>query len=395
MSFQFPKVTLKSGRERSLERFHLWVFSGAIKSIAGKPADGDIVEVYSNSSKFLATGHYQNGSIMVRIFSFEKTDAGTEFWRKKFESAINFRRQIGFFDHPETNVFRLIHGEGDGFPGLIVDFYNGVAVLQAHSVGMYLHRELFAEILMEILGDKITAVYDKSESTLNAAKEDSTGKFLQGSADRVLVLENGNQFEIDIREGQKTGFFIDQRENRKLLQGYCDGKKVANLFSYTGGFSVYAGRGGAFQIDSVDASEKAVRLAQTNMELNFGKSENHRFLTNDVFDFLKNETGQYDVIVLDPPAFAKHRQSLDNALKAYRRLNEAAIRKLNPGGILFTFSCSQVVTPDDFRLAVFMAAAAVGRPVRILHQMFQPADHPINLYHPEGQYLKGLVVFVE
>lgn len=394
MSFQFPKVTLKSGRERSLERFHLWVFSGAIKSVAGKPADGDIVEVFSNNGNYLATGHFQNGSIMVRIFSFKATDAGKDFWKEKFQKAIDFRRKIHFFDDPTTNVFRLIHGEGDGFPGLIVDFYNGVAVLQAHSVGMFLHRELFTEILMDILGDKITAVYDKSESTLNTAKEQSIGNFLQGSADRVLILENGNQFEIDIREGQKTGFFIDQRENRKLLQGYCDGKKVANLFSYTGGFSVYAGRGGATQIVSVDASEKAVRLAQTNMELNFGKSDHHRFLTDDVFDFLKNESALYDVIVLDPPAFAKHRQSLDNALKAYRRLNEAAIRKLLPGGILLTFSCSQVVTPDDFRLAVFAAAVAVGRSVRILHQMTQPADHPINIYHPEGQYLKGLVLFV-
>ncbi|MBE0639622.1 MAG: class I SAM-dependent rRNA methyltransferase [Bacteroidales bacterium] len=395
MHFQFPKVTLKSGRERSLERFHLWVFSGAIKSIAGKPSDGDIVEVYSNNGEYLATGHFQNGSIMVRIFSFQKTEADNTFWQEKFLKAINFRRSIGFFDNPETNVFRLIHGEGDGFPGLIVDFYNGVAVLQAHSVGMYQHRELFAEILTEILGEQITAVYDKSEGTLNTAREQATGDFLKGSAEKVIVLENGNQFEIDIREGQKTGFFIDQRENRKLLQGYCNRKKVANLFSYTGGFSVYAGRGRAIQIDSVDASEKAVHLAQTNMELNFGQHEKHRFLTDDVFDFLRNENSQYDVIVLDPPAFAKHRQSLDNALKAYRRLNEAAIRKLTPGGVLFTFSCSQVVTPDDFRLSVFAAAAAVGRPVRILQQMTQPADHPINIYHPEGQYLKGLVLFVE
>jgi 23S rRNA (cytosine1962-C5)-methyltransferase len=395
MSFQFPKVTLKSGRERSLKRFHLWMFSGAIKSIVGKPADGEIVEVFSNNGNYLATGHFQNGSIMVRIFSFKKTEADKAFWQEKFSKAISFRRQLGFFDDPATNVFRLIHGEGDGFPGLIVDFYNGVAVVQAHSVGMYLHRELFAEILMEVLGDKITAVYDKSESTLNAAKDDAAGKFLQGSAGRVLVLENGNQFEIDIREGQKTGFFIDQRENRKLLPGYCDGKNVANLFSYTGGFSVYAGRGGAKQIVSVDGSEKAVRLAQTNMELNFGKSEDHRFVVDDVFDFLKNETTLYDVIVLDPPAFAKHHQALGNALKAYRRLNEAAIRKLGHGGLLFTFSCSQVVTPDNFGEAVFAAAATVGRPARIIQQLNQPADHPINIFHPEGRYLKGLVVYVE
>jgi 23S rRNA (cytosine1962-C5)-methyltransferase len=395
MSNQFPKVVLKSGRERSLERFHLWVFSGAIKSIEANPVDGDIVEVCDNRGNYLATGHFQRGSIMVRIFSFKKTDAGKSFWREKFAGALSYRRAAGFLNDPATNVFRLIHGEGDGCPGLIVDYYNGALVLQAHSVGMYKHRTLFAEILASLDGLTVTSVYDKSDSTLNSAGEDASSKFLTGNAEMATVLENGFTFEVDIVQGQKTGFFIDQRENRRLLQRYSKGKKVVNLFSYTGGFSAYAAAGGAEQIDSVDASEKAVQLAEKNMEINFGAADHHRYIAEDVFDFLKNSTETYDLMVVDPPAFAKHRQALDNALKAYRRLNEAAIRKLNAGGFLFTFSCSQVVAPDDFRTAVFAAAAAAGRPARIIHQMTQPPDHPINIFHPEGQYLKGLVVFVE
>lgn len=395
MNFQFPKVVLKSGRERSLERFHLWVFSGAVKSIQGNPADGDIVEVYANNGTYLATGHFQKGSIMVRIFSFKKTDAGKQFWKGKFADALSYRSRTGILTDPDTNIFRLIHGEGDGLPGLIVDYYNEVCVLQAHSVGMYLHREMFAEILMELPGLKVTAVYDKSESTLNSAGKNAGSNFLRGDNQKTVVRENGYQFEVDIVHGQKTGFFVDQRENRKLLQNFSKGKTVANLFCYTGGFSVYAAGGGAVKVDSVDASEKAVLLAKSNMETNFGASQQYRFITEDVFDFLKNNNESYDVIVLDPPAFAKHRQALDNALKAYRRLNEAAIRKLSHGGLLFTFSCSQVVTQDDFRLAVFSACVSTGRPSRIVHQLTQPADHPINIYHPEGAYLKGLVVFVE
>ncbi len=392
MNKPFPKVILKSGRERSLERFHLWVFSGAIKQISGTPVDGDIVEVFGNDGRYLATGHYQQGSIMVRIFSFKQTDAGKAFWQMKFENAISFRKALGFTENSSTNVFRLIHGEGDGLPGLIVDFYNGVAVIQAHSTGMYRHRELFGEILMEILPGKATAVYDKSESTLNSA-EPGSGAFLKGDSGTVVVTENGNRFEVDVRQGQKTGFFIDQRENRKLLENYCQGKRVANLFCYSGGFSVYAARGGASSVDSVDSSAKAMKLARINMELNFGEMENHHFFTDDVFEFLKRQTAPYDVIVLDPPAFAKHRQALGNALKAYRRLNEAAIRLLKPGGFLFTFSCSQVVTTEDFRLAVFSAAATIGREIRVVHQLSQGADHPINIYHPEGEYLKGLVIY--
>jgi 23S rRNA (cytosine1962-C5)-methyltransferase len=278
---------------------------------------------------------------------------------------------------------------------LIVDFYNGVVVLQAHSVGMFKIRQMIADALKELLAEKVKAVYDKSESTLNIAQNTGKEKFLTGTSANAEVSEYGNRFEIDFREGQKTGFFIDQRENRKLLEKYCSGKRVANIFSYTGGFSVYAARGGATLVDSVDSSEKAMYLAHKNMVTNFGENPNHRFFTTDAFDFLKNQQEKYDVIILDPPAFAKHQQALDNALKAYRGINETAIINITPGGILFTFSCSQVVTKEDFRVAVFSASAATGRNVRILHQLSQPADHPINIYHPEGEYLKGLALFVE
>ncbi len=391
------KIFLKSGRDRSIKRFHLWIFSGAIKRIDGKPVDGDVVEVYTTHGEYLATGHFQNGSIMVRIFSFTKTPADENFWREKIDSAIQYRRSLGFFDKPETNVFRIIHGEGDNMPGLIVDYYNGVIVLQAHSVGMYSNRMLFAKIFKDLPGINVKAVYDKSGSTLNIAGQDTGGKFLVGGidTDTTIVSENGNRFEIDFCEGQKTGFFIDQRENRKLLQKYCKDKRVANVFSYSGGFSVYAERAGAVLIDSVDASEKAMGLAAKNMELNFGKNEAHRYFAMDAFEYFRTLNQKFDVVVLDPPAFAKHRQALNNAIKAYRRINEAALNNISPGGILFTFSCSQVVSREDFRTAVFSAAANTGRNIRIMHQLTQPADHPINIYHPEGEYLKGLVLFVE
>ncbi len=392
---EFPKVFLKSGRDRSLKRFHLWVFSGAIKGISGKPQEGDIVEVVDSSGEYLATGHIQNGSITVRIFSFSKTDAGKDFWKAKFEKAFQLRKTLGFFDNPDTNVFRLVHGEGDGFPGLIVDYYNGVVVIQAHSVGMWISRDIFAEVIKDILGEKVVAVYDKSESTLNIADEDDGENFLYGNAENILVREYGKKFEIDFREGQKTGFFIDQRESRKLLGDYCINKKVANIFSYTGGFSVYAAAANAKTVYSLDSSAKAIDLAKKNMLLNFKDGSKHHYFTQDAFGFLKDQKEKYDVIVLDPPAFAKHKQALNNALKAYRRINEAAIRSLESSGILFTFSCSQVVTKDDFRKTIFTAAANSGRNVKILHQLTQPADHPINIYHPEGEYLKGLVVFVE
>ncbi len=394
---EFPKVILKSGRDRSIKRFHLWIFSGAIKRIEGKPADGDVVEVFSTQGEYLATGHYQNGSIMVRIFSFIQIPIDEAFWTDKIKSAINYRRILGFFDNSETNVFRLIHGEGDNMPGLIVDYYNGVVVLQAHSVGMYRTRFLFSKILMALLGETVQTIYDKSESTLNTAGEENAEKFLGGNVDleNAVVLEHGNHFEIDFRKGQKTGFFIDQRENRNLLKKYCNGKQVANVFSYSGGFSVYAERGGATLIDSIDASDKAIELAKKNMELNFGAKEMHRYFANDAFEYFRDLDQKFDVIILDPPAFAKHRQALNNALKAYRRINEIAMDNMSPSSILFTFSCSQVVSREDFRTAVFSAAANTGRNIRIMHQLTQPADHPINIYHPEGEYLKGLVLFVE
>ncbi len=392
---QFPKVVLKSGRERSLQRYHLWVFSGAIKSITGKPEEGDVVEVYSANDEYLATGHIQNGSIMVRLFSFEQTDAGREFWRSGFERAFAMRKNLGFFDDPQTNTFRLIHGEGDRFPGLIMDYYNGVVVLQAHSVGMWRHREMFASIVSELLEDRVHAVYDKSESTLNEAEAVNTSNFLVGESGNAVVSEYGHTFEVDFREGQKTGFFIDQRESRRLVSQCAKGRKVANVFSYTGGFSVYAAAGGAVLVDSVDASDKAIALARKNMQLNFGENPAHRFFAMDAFGFFKQSTESYDLIVLDPPAFAKHQAALSNALKAYRRINEAAFRRLTRGGLLFTYSCSQVVSKEDFRKAVFSAAAATGRSARILFQLDQPPDHPVNIYHPEGEYLKGLVVYVE
>ena len=376
-----------------LFRSHLWVFSGAIQSISGKPDEGEMVEIFSASGDYLATGHIQSGSIMVRIVSFERTDGGEDFWRHKIEQALAVRKTLGFVDNPKTNVFRLIHGEGDGMPGLIVDYYNGVVVLQAHDTGMWRRRQIFANILGSLSRLKVHAVYDKSENTLNTASEQDG--FLFGNADAVEVVENGHRFIIDFREGQKTGFFIDQRENRRLLGNYAQGKKVANVFGYTGGFSVYAAAAGATQVDTVDASAKAIELARQNMMLNGFDNEAHQYFTMDAFAFFQQQQNKYDVIVLDPPAFAKHRAALPNALKAYRRINEAAIAAIAPGGLLFTFSCSQVVTPEDFRTAVFTAALANGRPCRILHRMTQPADHPINMYHPEGEYLKGLVLQFE
>jgi 23S rRNA (cytosine1962-C5)-methyltransferase len=393
MPNDLPKVTLKSGRERALRRFHLWVFSGAIQSISGKPDEGELVEVFSASGEYVATGHIQSGSIMVRIVSFERTDGGEDFWRCKIEKALAVRKTVGFVDNPQTNVFRLIHGEGDGMPGLIADYYNGVVVLQAHDTGMWRRRQFFAKILSNLSGLKVHAVYDKSENTLNAAN-DQDG-FLFGNADAGEVTEYGHRFIIDFREGQKTGFFIDQRENRRLLGNYAHGKKVANVFGYTGGFSVYAAAVGATQVDTVDASAKAIEFAKQNMALNGFDNEAHQYFTMDAFAFFQQQQNKYDMIVLDPPAFAKHRDALPNALKAYRRINESAIAAIAPGGLLFTFSCSQVVTPEDFRTAVFTAALASGRSCRILHRMTQPADHPINIYHPEGEYLKGLVLQIE
>ena len=389
------KIVLKSGKEQSLRRFHPWVFSGAIKKMYGTPAEGDLVDVYDNKDEFLAVGHYAPSSIAVRVLSFVKETPDISFFREKIKRAITYRKAIGIIDNPQINVFRLIHGEGDGLPGLIVDFYNGVAVMQMHSIGFYRIRKEIASILAEVLDNRITAVYDKSEGTIpHMSSITATNEFLCGSSDPVIVTENGYKFKIDWTTGQKTGFFIDQRENRKLLEKYTEGRSVLNMFGYTGGFSVYAMKNAAL-VHTVDSSFPAVELANENIKLNFGEDKRHESFQVDAFDYMNHIKDQYDLIILDPPAFAKHNNVLANALQGYKRLNIKAIEQIKPGGIIFTFSCSQVVTKENFRKSVFAAAANTGRNVRILHQMNQPPDHPVNIYHPESEYLKGLVIYVE
>ena len=396
MAKEFVKVVLKSGKDQSVLRFHPWVFSGAIKKMYGTPAEGDLVKVYSNKDQFLGIGHYQVGSIAIRIVSFEEVEPDYDFWRSKIESAWNLRKMTGFDYNPETNVFRLIHAEGDGMPGLIVDFYNGTAVMQMHSIGMYLIREELVKALQEVLGDKLKAVYNKSEKTLPfKADVKSEDGYLYGSESETEVQEYGLRFKVDWEKGQKTGFFVDQRENRKLVQDYSKGRDVLNMFCYTGGFSFYAMQGDAKSVHSVDASAKAIDLTDENVELNFPGDERHKSTVIDGFEYLKDIQDKYDLIILDPPAFAKHRKTLPQALKGYKRINTRAFEQIRKGGILFTFSCSQVVSKEKFREAVFSAAAIAGRNVRILHQMSQPVDHPVNIYHPESEYLKGLVLYVE
>lgn len=393
---EFAKIVLKPGKEQSLKRFHPWVFSGAINKVFGKLNEGDLVAVYSSKNEFLGLGHYQIGSIAVRIVSFKPINPDYNFWKNKIEQAWNFRKNIGLVQNPKTNVFRLIHAEGDGMPGLIVDFYNGTAVMQTHSVGMYFIRETLVQALREVLGEHLKAVYDKSAKTLPfKAKIDPVDRFLLGESGETEVLENGLKFKVDWETGQKTGFFIDQRENRLLVEKYAQNRAVLNMFCYTGGFSFYAMKGGANLVHSVDASEKAIDLTNKNVELNFPNDSRHKAFAADAFEYLKNIHDKYDLIVLDPPAFAKHRNTLQQALQGYKRINTRAFEQIRSGGILFTFSCSQVVAKDKFREAVFSAAAISGRTVRILHQLSQPVDHPVNIYHPESEYLKGLVLYVE
>jgi 23S rRNA (cytosine1962-C5)-methyltransferase len=392
----FCRVILKVGKEQSLKRFHPWVFSGAIHEIIGRVEEGDVVEVYSFKQEFLAMGHVQVGSIAVRIFSFEKVNPTIDFWKIKLEKALDVRKKLGLINNPQTNVFRLVHGEGDGLPGLIVDYYNGTAVMQAHSAGMFVNREMIALALKEIFGDQLDAVYDKSEKTIPfKAGLDAKDGYLWGASNKFEVVENGNRFKVDWIEGQKTGFFIDQRENRKLLQEYAKDRNVLNMFCYSGGFSFYALRGRANLVHSVDSSAKAIELTNENVKLNFPGDIRHEAFVADCFEYMDNNQGKYDLIVLDPPAFAKHRGAISQALKGYKRLNLKAFQQIASGGILFTFSCSQVVTKDQFREAVFSAAAISGRKVRILSQLVQPADHPVDIYHPEGEYLKGLILYVE
>ncbi len=389
-------VILKKGKEESLHRYHPWIFSGAIQRIEGKPEEGDVVTVYTNDRQFIARGHVQVGSIAVRVLTFKDEPVDQQFWNKRIATACDLRERTGISSREDNNTYRLVHGEGDNLPGLIIDIYGDTAVMQAHSVGMHVNRMNIADALKEVMGDKIKNIYYKSDTTLpyKADINKDNGYIMGGNASNIST-EYGLKFHIDWLRGQKTGFFVDQRENRALLEKYAKGRKLLNMFCYTGGFSIYALRGGAEIVHSVDSSSKAIDLTNANAELNFPGDTRHTAYAEDAFDFLDRMGNNYNLIILDPPAFAKHRDSLRNALIGYRRLNAKAIEKIQPGGILFTFSCSQVVSKENFRTAVFTAAAMAKRNVRILHQLTQPADHPVSIYHPEGEYLKGLVLYVE
>lgn len=393
----YPKIVLKRGKEESMMRRHPWVFSGAVQSAEGDIEEGEIVDVVSHSGEFIARGHCAVGTIAVRILSFTDQAIDSAWWHARVASAYELRRSLRLTDNEQTTCYRLIHGEGDLLPGLIVDIYDKVAVVQCHSVGMYVNRKEIAQAIKDVYGDKIEAIFDKSSLSLprNSGIEAVDGYLLGSSHGECTVKEGGNKFTVNWEKGQKTGFFIDQRFNRELVGNYSRNRKVLNTFCYTGGFSVYALAGGASEVVSVDSSERAVELAKANVELNFGAEAAHKAIASDTFDFMKDIDEQYDMIILDPPAYAKHHKVLGNATQGYKRLNTRAISKIKPGGILFTFSCSQAVSKELFRTTVFSAAAIAGRKVRILHQLSQPADHPIDIYHPEGEYLKGLVLFVE
>lgn len=394
-------IYLKRGKDESLRRFHPWIFSGAIAHADDDIEEGEVVEVFTSDHEYIATGHYQIGSIMVRVLSFDREAIDTEFYRKRLAVALDVRHCIGVAGNADNNTYRLIHGEGDNLPGLVIDIYDHTAVMQAHSVGMHCDRRQIAEALKQVMGEELENIFYKSETTLPFKAElGQENGFLLGGSKEDVAIENGLKFHVDWLHGQKTGFFVDQRNNRSLLQHYSKDRTVLNMFCYTGGFSFYAMRGGAKLVHSVDSSQKAIDLTNANVELNFPGDPRHHAYAEDAFKFLDSigqdaDSPKYDLIILDPPAFAKHKDALRNALKGYTRLNQKAFEKITPGGILFTFSCSQVVTKDNFRNAVFTAAAQAGRKVRILHQLHQPADHPINIYHPEGEYLKGLVLYVE
>jgi 23S rRNA (cytosine1962-C5)-methyltransferase len=390
------KVFLKKGKEFSIQRLHPWIFSGAIQKMEGEVLDGQWVEVVDMKQHVLGYGHYQNGSIAVRLLSFGDTQLSDNFWTIRLLQALRLRRGTGL-PSDTTNAFRLIHGEGDGLPGLIIDYYDGVAVVQAHSVGMHNDRQLIAEALQEIFQETLKAIYYKSQSTLpGKMRDDSNDQYLLGmGVVPHIVLENGNKFYVDWEEGQKTGFFLDQRDSRKLLGEFSNGKKVLNTFCYTGGFSVYALNAGATLVHSVDSSQKAIDLTKKNLELNGFNTNIHQCIAEDTFDFLKDKKDEYDVIVLDPPAFAKHRDARHQAVRGYQRLNAEAMQKIRPGGVIFTFSCSQVVDRQLFYDTIVSAAIQAGRQIKVLHHLSQPADHPVSIFHPEGEYLKGLVLYVE
>lgn len=393
----YKRVYLKSGKEESLKRFHPWIFSGAIARVENEPEEGEVVDVYTSEKEFIACGHFQIGSIAVRVLSFVQEPVDRAFWVRKLSCARKVREALGLIGNPQTNTYRLVHGEGDNLPGLIVDIYGKTAVMQAHSAGMHLDRMEIAAALSEVMDDTVQNIYYKSETMLpfKADLLATENGFVRGGSVDNVAMENGLKFHVDWLKGQKTGFFVDQRENRRLLERYAAGRNVLNMFCYTGGFSFYAMRGGARLVHSVDSSSKAIDLTNENVQLNFPGDVRHQAFAEDAFKYLDRMGEQYDLIILDPPAFAKHRDALRNALRGYTKLNAKAFEKIRPGGILFTFSCSQVVTKDNFRNAVFTAAAQAGRSVRILHQLTQPGDHPVNIYHPEGEYLKGLVLYVE
>ena len=387
---------LNKGKEESLRRYHPWVFSGAVHHIEGEPKEGDLVRVLTHDGTFIAVGHWQIGSIAVRVLSFLDEKINHQFWTNKLATAYEMRKAIGVANNPQNSTYRLVHGEGDNLPGLVVDMYGETAVMQAHSVGMHNNRMDIAKALKDVMGEKLQNIYYKSETTLPFKVGDGLENgFIYGQCSDNIALENGLRFYVDWLKGQKTGFFIDQRENRSLLESYSKGKRVLNMFCYTGGFSVYAMRGGAEIVHSVDSSAKAIELTEKNIHLNFPEDKRHTGFCEDAFKYLEKVNDKYNLIILDPPAFAKHRMALHNALKGYTRLNAKAMEKIDKGGILFTFSCSQAVSKEHFRNAVFTAATLAKRNVRILHQLHQPADHPINIYHPEGEYLKGLVLYVE
>lgn len=393
----YKKIILKPKKEESLRRFHPWVFSGAVQRKDTDIEEGETVKVYTSNKEFIAIGHYQIGSIEVRVLSFEEIEINSAFWQERLSAAYQMRKSLGLI-RPDNNTYRLVHGEGDNLPGLIIDIYGSTAVIQSHSVGMHESRNAVCEALKVVMGENLENIYYKSDTTLPYKAElGAENEYLYGGENvNNIVTENGLKFHGDWLKGQKTGFFVDQRDNRSLLEKYSGGRSVLNMFCYTGGFSFYAMRGNAKTVHSVDSSAKAIMMTEENIKLNFPDDNRHKAFAEDAFKFLKNiQKDEYDLIVLDPPAFAKHRGAIKNALQGYKRLNATAFERIAKGGILFTFSCSQAITKEMFRLAVFSAAAQTGRSVKILHQLTQPADHPVNIYHPEGEYLKGLVLYVE
>lgn len=391
------QIILKPGKDASFFRYHPWLFSGAIKKIKGNAKDGDLVDIFDEEHTFKGTGHYQIGSIAVRILSFEPEEIDADFYRRRIGQAYQLRTSLSLNHATNTTVYRLVHGEGDFLPGLIIDIYHQTAVVQFHSVGMFLQADLIFSALKDVLGNQLSAIYNKSQATLPfKAPINPVDEFVFGQAiTPAEVLENGHRFLVDWVNGQKTGFFIDQRENRQLLKSYSNNRDVLNVFGFTGGFSIYALAGGARLVHSVDSSKPAIEMTERNVDLNFGPDNRHTAFATDAFNYLDSIDQKYDLIILDPPAFAKHQQALNNALQGYKKINQKAIKQIRKGGILFTFSCSQAVSTENFRKSVFAAAANSGRKVRILHQLNQPADHPVSIYHPEGEYLKGLVLMIE